>query len=239
MGDGEDTRSRTESIYLMGSPGAQHSVAPIVAALIEDIVDESRRQAADSATRRLESALLLMLDECANIAPLGDLPKLVAELGGLGITTAVILQSVASARNVWGEAGERALRDLANITLVWGGQKDISFLTEISRLAGEHDEQVETTTYGHEWKGQFVDGTAHSGAAHRGHRQPSTASRGSRVLTPQTPYRPPASVAWRSKACSHCERRSTTAEHCPMDDEATDSGPWASSPIGLRVWRPS
>ena len=136
------------TIYLMGSPGAQHSVAPIVAALIEDIVDESRRQAADSATRRLESALLLMLDECANIAPLGDLPKLVAELGGLGITTAVILQSVASARNVWGEAGERALRDLANITLVWGGQKDISFLTEISRLAGDHDEQVETTTYG-------------------------------------------------------------------------------------------
>ena len=89
-----------------------------------------------------------MLDECANIAPLGDLPKLVAELGGLGITTAVVLQSVASARNVWGEAGERALRDLANITLVWGGQKDISFLTEISRLAGEHDEQVETTTFG-------------------------------------------------------------------------------------------
>ena len=79
------------TIYLMGSPGAQHSVAPIVAALIEDIVDESRRQAADSATRRLESALLLMLDECANIAPLGDLPKLVAELGGLGITTAVHL----------------------------------------------------------------------------------------------------------------------------------------------------
>ena len=87
-----------------------------------------------------------MLDECANIAPLGDLPKLAAELGGLGITTAVILQSVASARNIWGEAGERALRDLANITLVWGGQKDVAFLEEISRLAGEHDELVETVT---------------------------------------------------------------------------------------------
>ena len=134
------------TIYLMGSPGAQHSVAPIVAALIEDIVDTARRQAAKSQRRRLESGLVLMLDECANIAPLGDLPKLVAELGGLGITTAVILQSVASARNIWGEAGERALRDLANITLVWGGQKDVAFLEEISRLAGEHDELVETVT---------------------------------------------------------------------------------------------
>ena len=132
------------TIYLMGSPGAQHSVAPIVAALIEDVVDTARHQAAQSPTRRLESGLVLMLDECANIAPLGDLPKLAAELGGLGITTAVILQSVASARNIWGEAGERALRDLANITLVWGGQKDVGFLEEISRLAGEHDELVET-----------------------------------------------------------------------------------------------
>jgi hypothetical protein len=58
----------------------------------------------------------------------------------------VILQSVASARNIWGEAGERALRDLANITLVWGGQKDGAFLEEISRLAGEHDELVVTIT---------------------------------------------------------------------------------------------
>ena len=81
--------------------GAQHSVAPIVAALIEDIVDEARRQAAKSDSRRLESALHLMLDECANIAPLGDLLKLVAELGGLGIITEVVLQSVASARKVW------------------------------------------------------------------------------------------------------------------------------------------
>ena len=32
----------------MGSPAAQHSVAPIVAALIEDIVDTARRQAASS-----------------------------------------------------------------------------------------------------------------------------------------------------------------------------------------------
>jgi type IV secretion system protein VirD4 len=137
---------RNGTIYLMGSPGAQHSVAPIVAALIEDVVDVARHQAAASTTRRLESGLVLMLDECANIAPLGDLPKLVAELGGLGITTAVILQSVASARTIWGEAGERALRDLANITLVWGGQKDVAFLEEISRLAGEHDEPVETVT---------------------------------------------------------------------------------------------
>lgn len=134
------------TIYLMGSPGAQHSVAPIVAALVEDIVDTARHHAARSMTRRLESPLMLMLDECANIAPLGDLPKLVAELGGLGICTAVVLQSVASARTIWGEAGERALRDLANITLVWGGQKDVAFLEEISALAGEHDELVETIT---------------------------------------------------------------------------------------------
>ena len=174
------------TIYLMGSPGAQHSVAPIVAALIEDVVDTARHQAAGSPTRRLESGLVLMLDECANIAPLGDLPKLAAELGGLGITTAVILQSVASARNIWGEAGERALRDLANVTLVWGGQKDVAFLEEISRLAGEHDELVETRHPERVGEVELVDATSHAGAAHRRHRQPGTQPRGGRVPSPPT-----------------------------------------------------
>ena len=170
----------------MGSPGAQHSVAPIVAALIEDVVDTARHQAAASPTRRLESGLVLMLDECANIAPLGDLPKLAAELGGLGITTAVILQSVASARTIWGEAGERALRDLANITLVWGGQKDVAFLEEISRLAGEHDELVETRHPERVGQVELVDATSHAGAAHRRHRQPGAQPRGGRVPSPPT-----------------------------------------------------
>ena len=128
-----------------------------------------------------------MLDECANIAPLGDLPKLVAELGGLGITTAVILQSVASARSIWGEAGERALRDLANITLVWGGQKDVTFLEEISRLAGEHDELVETVTHNDNGQVQLVDTTSDAGTARLGHRQPGALSRGNRVPPPPTP----------------------------------------------------
>ena len=181
----------------MGSPGAQHSVAPIVAALIEDVVDTARHQAAASPTRRLESGLVLMLDECANIAPLGDLPKLAAELGGLGITTAVILQSVASARTIWGEAGERALRDLANITLVWGGQKDVAFLEEISaagrraRRAGRdaHPERLGEV--------ELVDATPHAGAAHRRHRQPGTQPRRGRVRPPAATDRPPAVLARR------------------------------------------
>jgi hypothetical protein len=50
-------------------PEAQHSVAPIVAALIEDIIDTACRQAAGSERLRFEGGLMLMLDECANIAP--------------------------------------------------------------------------------------------------------------------------------------------------------------------------
>ena len=179
----------------MGSPGAQHSVAPIVAALIEDVVDTARHRAAASSTRRLESGLVLMLDECANIAPLGDLPKLVAELGGLGITTAVILQSVASARTIWGEAGERALRDLANITLVWGGQKDVAFLEEISRLAGEHDEPVETVTRNETGQVQLVDTTSDAGAARRRHRQPGPQSRRRGVTSPPASHHAPPVLA--------------------------------------------
>ena len=107
----------------------------------------------------------------------------------------MILQSVASARTIWGEAGERALRDLANITLVWGGQKDVGFLEEISRLAGEHDELVETVTQNESGQVELVDATSHAGAAHRRHRQPRPQPRRRRVPTPAATHHVPAVLA--------------------------------------------
>src|SRR3954452_8003702 len=75
------------TLYLLGSTGAQLSVAPLITALVEDIVDAARKLAAASAGGRLEPPLLLLLDEAANIAPLPSLPNLLADGGGTGVTT--------------------------------------------------------------------------------------------------------------------------------------------------------
>ena len=186
----------TGTIYLMGSPGAQHRSPRSSPPSSKTSSTRHATKRRTPPTRRLESPLVLMLDECANIAPLGDLPKLAAELGGLGITTAVILQSVASARTIWGEAGERALRDLANITLVWGGQKDVAFLEEISR-AGRRARRAGRDSPRTSGKVEFVDAASHAGAAHRGHRQPRPQPRGGRVPPLATTDRAPGVVAER------------------------------------------
>lgn len=136
------------TLYLVGSSGAQLSVAPLIAALIEDVVECGRRRAAQAKEGRLDPPLILLLDEAANIAPLPSLPSLLADGGGSGITTVAVLQSLAQARGRWGESNAEAMWDAATIKVVLGGLAHAEDLQRISRLAGDVDELTETRTRG-------------------------------------------------------------------------------------------
>ena len=136
------------TLYLVGSTGAQLSVAPLIAALIEDVVECGRRRAARSKEGRLDPPLVLLLDEAANIAPIPSLPSLLADGGGSGITTVAVLQSLAQARGRWGESNAEAMWDAATIKVVLGGLAHAEDLQRISRLAGDVDELTETRTRG-------------------------------------------------------------------------------------------
>jgi type IV secretion system protein VirD4 len=136
------------TLYLLGSTGAQLSVAPLITALVEDIVDAARKLAAASAGGRLEPPLLLLLDEAANIAPLPSLPNLLADGGGTGITTVAVLQSLAQARSRWGEPASDALWDSATTKIILGGLAHADDLSRISRLAGEIDDATRTRSTG-------------------------------------------------------------------------------------------
>lgn len=136
------------TLYLVGSSGAQLSVAPLVAALIEDVVECARRRTAESPNVRLDPPLMLLLDEAANIAPIPSLPSLLSDGGGSGITTVAVLQSLAQARARWGEPQAETMWDAATIKVVLGGLAHAEDLLRISRLAGEVDEAIETRTQG-------------------------------------------------------------------------------------------
>lgn len=125
------------ALYLLGTTGAQLSVAPLITALLEDLLDTARGLAATSAHGRLDPPLLLLLDEAANIAPIPSLPNLLADGGGSGITTVAVLQSLAQARARWGEAGADAMWDAATTKIILGGLAHAEDLQRISRLAGE------------------------------------------------------------------------------------------------------
>jgi type IV secretory pathway TraG/TraD family ATPase VirD4 len=136
------------SLYLLGTTGAQLTVAPLITALVEDLVDAARRQAAATAGGRLDPPLTLLLDEAANIAPIPSLPNLLADGGGSGITTVCVLQSLAQARARWGPAGADAMWDSSTTKVVLGGLAHADDLARISRLAGDVDDDVHTRSYG-------------------------------------------------------------------------------------------
>ncbi|GAC1609917.1 MAG: hypothetical protein NVS3B26_13810 [Mycobacteriales bacterium] len=136
------------ALYLLGSTGAQLSVAPLITALLEDLLDTARTIAASSPAGRLDPPLLLLLDEAANIAPIPSLPNLLADGGGTGITTVAVLQSLAQARARWGDAGADAMWDAATTKVVLGGLAHADDLTRISRLAGDIDRPTWTRSTG-------------------------------------------------------------------------------------------
>jgi type IV secretion system protein VirD4 len=136
------------SLYLLGSSGVQLSVAPLVTALVEDLVEAARRQAARSPAGRLDPPLLALLDEAANIAPIPSLPALLADGGGSGITTVAVLQSLAQARARWGIPAADAMWDAATTKVVLGGLAHADDLARIARLAGDRDEPTRSASRG-------------------------------------------------------------------------------------------
>jgi type IV secretion system protein VirD4 len=135
------------TLYIVGRAATQDVVAPLVAALVEAVVDAARQRAGERRGGRLTPPLLVALDEAANIAPLPGLPTLVADGGGSGITTMVVLQSRARAREKWGENAADAIVAACTHRLILGGGGELSELEDLSRLVGERDDEVRSQTW--------------------------------------------------------------------------------------------
>ena len=113
----------------------------LVAAFLEDLVETARRLAAASPGARLDPPLLLALDEIGNLAPLPSLPSLMSEGGGTGITTLAVLQSLAQARDRWGEQAAASIWDAAIVKVILGGGSNARDLHDLSALIGDRDDE--------------------------------------------------------------------------------------------------
>ena len=149
--DGEDfdpARFLAEkgTLFLLATGAGAGASAALVAAFIEDLTETARRLAARSPGARLDPPLLLALDEIGNLAPLPSLPVLMAEGGGTGITTMPVLQSLAQARQKWGQDPASAIWDASIVKIILGGASSPSDLRDISTLIGERDETTASDT---------------------------------------------------------------------------------------------
>lgn len=131
-----------DTVYVCATGRHQSLLAPLVVGLIEEVRGAAYDRARDAAPQgQQQPPVLLALDELANIAPLGDLPAIVSEGGGQGLTTLACLQDLSQARHRWGAQADGFL-SLFGAKLLLPGIGDVRTLEAVSLLAGDHDVRV-------------------------------------------------------------------------------------------------
>jgi TraM recognition site of TraD and TraG/Type IV secretory system Conjugative DNA transfer len=125
------------TLYLLSKEGAG-TAAPIVAAIVDRLLDTAERNA-QARGGRLDPPVVAVLDEAANICPIRELPQLYSHYGSRGIQVLTMLQSYQQGVGVWGNQGMDALWSAATIKLVGAGVDDQPFLARLAGLIGDHD----------------------------------------------------------------------------------------------------
>ncbi|MHB8465606.1 MAG: type IV secretory system conjugative DNA transfer family protein [Acidimicrobiales bacterium] len=142
-----------DTVYVAASADSQDLLAPVVVAFLEAV-----RAAAYRDTEH-RAVVVWALDEVANIAPLPTLPAVVSEGGGQRLVTIASLQDLSQARARWGPAADGFLT-LFGAKMLLGGIADVRTLEAVSSIAGDHDVQVQSRTYGkNRWFGTRVPPT--------------------------------------------------------------------------------
>jgi type IV secretion system protein VirD4 len=149
----EFVRSGSTLYVCSGADDQAHS-APIVSGLLRQarLAGYEAAAAGELGAATLHPPCLFLLDEVANIAPLHDLPSLVAEGGGQGVVTLACLQDLSQATARWGRLGEGFVT-LFNTKVIFPGIGDRRTLEALSVLAGDHEVEVVSLTEGPRAKG--------------------------------------------------------------------------------------
>nr|WP_203615875.1 type IV secretory system conjugative DNA transfer family protein [Streptomyces sp. SID13726] len=96
------------TLYVVGEsiedPRTNPGAMPLLTALTSSVVERGRRMAERSSSGRLDPPLTLVLDDVAAVAPLPQLPELLATGADRGLPTLALLRSREQARTRWPDA---------------------------------------------------------------------------------------------------------------------------------------
>jgi len=128
-----------DTVYLCAPGVTQAQYAPLIVALLQHIRDAVNRRPVPW------PPMIWCLDEVANIAPLPDLPSIVADSAAQGLLILACLQDLSQARARWGQAADGFLT-LFPRNVILPGIADLATLNIVSAIAGEMDIRRVTTT---------------------------------------------------------------------------------------------
>ncbi|WP_328561310.1 type IV secretory system conjugative DNA transfer family protein [Streptomyces coelicoflavus] len=93
------------TLYVVGEsiedPRTSAGAMPLLTALVSSVVERGRRMAERSSSGRLDPPMTLVLDDVAAVAPLPQLPELLADGTDLGMPTLALLRSREQGRARW------------------------------------------------------------------------------------------------------------------------------------------
>lgn len=137
----------TDTLYSLSKEG-RGTAGPLVTALTAATVEAAEEYATTQPGGRLQTPLLGVLDEAANVCRWHDLPDLYSHYGSRGIVLMTILQSWSQGVQVWGRDGMRKLWSASNVAVYGGGVKEPEFLGELSQMIGDYDRRTTSTSVG-------------------------------------------------------------------------------------------
>ncbi|MGH3049940.1 MAG: type IV secretory system conjugative DNA transfer family protein, partial [Gaiellaceae bacterium] len=129
--------------YLCAPAHEQRRLQPLFATLVQEIVAHAYDRTSETG-KPLDPPLLLVLDECANIAPLRDLATLASTGAGQGIQLVSVFQDMAQIYAVYGSDPAPTIVSNHRAKVILSGIADPQTLDYVARLLG--DEQVPFTS---------------------------------------------------------------------------------------------
>lgn len=142
------------TLYLIGSSSGAAAMGGWLGAVLDDIVEVARTRALSSPNARLSPPLGLILDEIVNMFRWGNLPRIMADGGGRGICTFVVLQALSQAETSWSRAEADTIWAAATAKVLLGGASHVNHLRDVEALLGSRDTRRtqrswSTQQYGH------------------------------------------------------------------------------------------
>lgn len=125
------------TLYVLCEGGVAGSTAPLATALISAVVRAGRRASQTRPGGRLDPACTFVLDEAPNVAPIPEMPILLADGGGRGLPAWVFAQSFGQVRARWGRDEADTMWGSSPIKLILGGASETDDLERLSKLLGE------------------------------------------------------------------------------------------------------
>jgi type IV secretion system protein VirD4 len=136
------------TLYMVSPRGEQERLRTVFSTLIQELL-ATVEERATRAGGPIEPSLLLLLDECANIAPFPSLDEVAATASGLGVQLVTAFHDLSQAKARFGRRAATIVNN-HHAKLVGRGVSDVETLDYFSRLigAGEFEQRSVSTQRG-------------------------------------------------------------------------------------------